>query len=242
MMNSIEVVLSPALFPYRVQQSGIVTVVIDVLRATSAFNAVFDAGAHSILPVGDLQLLLALQKEGFLTAAERDGKKVDFADFGNSPTQFLEASLSQVSIAYSTTNGTQSLLLAKEAGPVITAAFTNVGRAVSFLQMQSSPIVILCSGWKNNPSLEDTLCAGAIINHLSLDSQIELVGDTALMALELWNNHQNHIADFCSQGSHYQRLLNAGLQSDLEHCFRLNISNSLPVLTKDVLLNHEATH
>ena len=241
-MNRIEVVLSPALFPYRVQQSGIVTVVIDVLRATSAFNAVFDAGAHSILPVGDLQQLLALKKEGFLTAAERDGKKVDFADFGNSPSQFLEASLSQVNIAYSTTNGTQSLLLAKEAGPVITAAFTNLDRAVSFLQMQSSPIVILCSGWKNNPSLEDTLCAGAIIKQLSQEAEIEIIGDAALMAISHWNNHHLQLVDFCSRGSHYQRLLKAGLHNDLEHCFRLNISQSLPVITKDVLLNHKATN
>ncbi|MBK7028927.1 MAG: 2-phosphosulfolactate phosphatase [Bacteroidales bacterium] len=80
-MPTIEAILIPVLFEARETRHAFVTVVVDVLRATSAFNAAFDAGIESILPVADLEQLRYYKTKNFLTAAERDGNKVDFTDF-----------------------------------------------------------------------------------------------------------------------------------------------------------------
>ena len=82
-MLPVEVCLSPALFDFRNLKAGYVAVVIDVLRATSSFAAALEAGVKCIVPASDLEQLRILQNSGMLAAAERDGKKVDFADFGN---------------------------------------------------------------------------------------------------------------------------------------------------------------
>src|SRR5512133_2694845 len=106
-MNTIEVCLSPALFKYITTTGDFIVVIIDVLRATTSFCAAFDSGVKTVIPVSGLDKLLEYKNNGFLTAAERDGNKVDFADFGNSPTVFLQSDLSGKELAYSTTNGTQ---------------------------------------------------------------------------------------------------------------------------------------
>ena len=124
-MKSIEVILSPALFEYRTTLKDCIVVVIDVLRATTAFCAAFDSGVETVIPVSGLDELLDLKNKGFLTAAERDGNKVDFADFGNSPVVFLKSKLAGKSLAYSTTNGTQAVEMAKSSGNITVAAFSN---------------------------------------------------------------------------------------------------------------------
>ena len=178
-MNRIEVILSPALYGYRTLQSGFLTVVVDVLRATTAFCAAFDAGVESVLPVSELDELRILKSQGYLTAAERDGKKVDFADFGNSPVLFLRSELKGKKLAYSTTNGTKAIELAKPNGSVVIASFSNLGAVTAWLINQQKDILILCSGWKNSVSLEDSVCAGALTTGLINSDRFTTEGDSA---------------------------------------------------------------
>ncbi|MBK7174574.1 MAG: 2-phosphosulfolactate phosphatase [Bacteroidales bacterium] len=240
-MPTIEAILTPVLFEARETRHAFVTVVVDVLRATSAFNAAFDSGIESIVPVADLEQLRYYTTKNFLTAAERDGNKVDFTDFGNSPTRFLNASLEGRHLAYSTTNGTRALGIAAPHGPLITAAFTNLDKAVSYLNALNLNVVILCSGWKDSISLEDTLCAGAIIQNLSLFPQFHPTGDAAEMSQDMWLKYNTDIVACCSRGDHYQRLLNLGLTEDLKHCLSLNISESLPVFDGRQLINFNSS-
>ena len=104
-----------------------ITVVVDVLRATTAFCAAFEAGVELIVPVGNLEKLQRMKNAGYLTAAERDGKKINFADFGNSPVLFLKTDFRGRSLAYSTTNGTHAIEMArKENDPYLLDAFHDV--------------------------------------------------------------------------------------------------------------------
>jgi 2-phosphosulfolactate phosphatase len=228
-MNSIRVCLSPLLFP---QYNGIaesIAVVVDVLRATTSFNAAFDAGVKRIIPVSELSELRAMKEKGFLTAAERDGKKVDFADFGNSPSVFLESKLLGSDLAYSTTNGTRAMHLARDASGMITACFSNLGAAVSYLSESGKDVLILCSGWKNGFSLEDTLCAGALSASLLETGQYTAGDDACTAAAELWQIASEALQEFASHGEHYQRLLRLDYRKDLAYCFRLNTSLRVPV-------------
>ena len=192
-MRSIEVSLSPALFQFRTTNENYIVVIVDVLRATSAFCAAFDKGAEAIIPVAGLEELKAYQNKGFYTAAERGGKKVDFADFGNSPSVFLKSDLSGKALAYSTTNGTQAVEIAKGSGNIAIASFVNLHSVGNWLLQQQKNIVILCSGWQNTFSLEDTLCAGALAELLVVSGQYSLRCDAAGAALTLWKTSRNNL-------------------------------------------------
>ena len=228
-MKSIEVCLSPALFQYKTIVNNYIVVIIDVLRATTAFCAAFDSGVKAVIPVSSLDELLEYKNKGYLTAAERDGKKVDFADFGNSPTIFLQNDLKGKELAYSTTNGTQAVEMAKSSGNIVAAAFVNLNAVSEWLIREQMNVLILCSGWKNTFSLEDTLCAGAIIELLELSGKFEHVCDASFTSLSIWQAAKNELADVVKKANHFQRLIKLGQQADLQHCFKLNTSKVVPV-------------
>jgi 2-phosphosulfolactate phosphatase len=228
-MPRLEVCFLPALYSHRTIENGFITVVVDVLRATTAFCAAFDAGVESILPVASLEQLKELKNSGYLTAAEREGRKVDFADFGNSPVHFLQTDLRGKNLAYSTTNGTQAIELAKVQGNIAIACFANLNSVCSCLVNDGKDVVILCSGWKNSVSLEDSVCAGAVAELLLGIGKYKIVGDSVFMALQLWNEAKNHLQQYCSSGEHYQRLEKLKLNDDLAHCFKLDSTHVVPV-------------
>ena len=225
-MKQIEVILSPVLFDFRSIPDDCIVVIIDVLRATTAICAAFDSGIETVIPVSGLEELLALKSKGYLTAAERDGKKVGFADFGNSPTVFLKTSMAGKVLAYSTTNGTQAIEMAKPIGNIMLASFANLGAACEWLKSQDKDVVILCSGWKNTVSLEDTLCAGAIVECLA--GNFVSVCDASKVALSQWIASKDKLRETAEKGNHYQRLVGLKQWDDLQHCFMLNTSKSVP--------------
>ena len=228
-MNSIEVCLSPVLYPYKTTTENYITVVIDVLRATSSFCAAFDRGVNSIVPVLNLEELLDYKNIGYLTAAERDGKKVEFAHFGNSPTVFLQQSLEGCNLAYSTTNGTKAVEMAKASGNIVVAAFANLSALSAWLIQNNKNVVILCSGWKNSFSLEDTLCAGALVEALQESGVFFPSCDASVAAIDLWLTYKNDLTEMVQIGNHFQRLFALGFHDDLKHCFELDTSLSIPV-------------
>ncbi|MFA5972557.1 MAG: 2-phosphosulfolactate phosphatase [Lentimicrobiaceae bacterium] len=228
-MNSIEVCLSPALFQFKTTTENYIVVIVDVLRATTAFCAAFDSGVKTVIPVLGLEELIEYKNKGYLTAAERDGKKVDFADFGNSPTVFLQSSLSGKELAYSTTNGTKAVEMAKTSGNIVAASFVNLDAVSDWLISKQMNVVVLCSGWKNTFSLEDTLCAGALVESLVFSGKFAQICDASVTSLMLWRSSKNKLIHVVQKANHYQRLSRMGLLEDLQHCFRLNSSKVVPV-------------
>ena len=78
-MMNIEVVLSPALLHLSDISSKNV-VVIDILRATSTICTAIHEGAEAVKAVKDVEQAKALGVEGYITAAERNGQKIDGFD------------------------------------------------------------------------------------------------------------------------------------------------------------------
>lgn len=239
-MKSIEVILSPSLFKYKTTVDDYIVVVVDVLRATTAFCAAFDSGAKSVIPVSGLDELREYKNKGCLVAAERNGKKVDFADFGNSPSVFSETDLTGNDLAYSTTNGTQAIEIAKKTEKICAAAFVNLDAASEWLFSEHMNIIVLCSGWKNTVSLEDTLCAGALVELLELSGLYTHICDSSTAALALWKSSKNELEEVVKKANHYQRLVKLKQLNDLKHCFRLNSSKVVPVWNGKEFLNYNA--
>ena len=107
-MKTVDVCLSPDLMHlYDVRDKTVV--IIDILRATSCMTTAFAHGINSITPFAKLEDCIAMKAKGYFTAGERDGKKVDGFDLGNSPFEYMEEKLKGKKIAFTTTNGTQAI-------------------------------------------------------------------------------------------------------------------------------------
>jgi len=228
-MNQVDVCLSPLLFRPDKTGDNTIIVIVDVLRATSAFCAAFESGVKTIFPVANLEKLKLFKKNGYLTAAERDGEKVDFADFGNSPVKFLKSDIKGKEIAYSTTNGTMAVEKAKKAKIIVAASFVNLNALCEWIIGQQHDMYILCSGWKNEFSLEDTLCAGAIIETTKKKGNYELIRDSATASLIVWQSAKNDLSAVIQQAAHYKRLKSLGFQEDLDFCFSFNSTSVVPL-------------
>lgn len=226
----IEVSLTPALYPHRTLKEDHATVAIDVLRATTAICAAFQAGCREVVPLDSLEALEPYRGQGYSIAAERGGKKLAGSDYGNSPTEYMSKDMRGLRLAYSTTNGTVSILRGADACLTLVGAFANLDVLCERLAAEQRDTVLLCSGWQNDFCLEDTLVAGAIIEKVG-----EGQGDAAAMALDMWRLAKADPYAFCQKASHVHRLEGFGAQADIEFAFRLNTCPVVPVLENGIL-------
>lgn len=232
---SIEVILSPALYPYRTTTAGHITVVIDVLRFTTSLISAFDNNVQSVIPVASSEEAEMMKRKGFPVAAELDGLRLPFADYGNSAADFRTPEIKGKILVYSTTNGTIAMKLASENGPVAAAAFTNLPVVAEWLKKLNENVVILCSGWKNLFSTEDTLCAGALVEMLIANEKFKSNCDSAAMALQLWQDAKNNLKNAVMKTSHYQRLLGLGVDPMPDYTLNVGVSEALPVFKKGLI-------
>ena len=121
----IDVCFSPVLYPVYHNPEAIV-VVVDVFRATTTMAAAFSNGVSSIRPVATVEEAEAYKAKGWLVGAERNVKRCEFADFGNSPFDYTSEKVFGKDIVFTTTNGTRAITIARAAFRVITGAFINL--------------------------------------------------------------------------------------------------------------------
>lgn len=245
----IEVSLSPALYSFRTLAAPHTTVAIDVLRATTAVCAAFQAGCREVVPLDSLEALEAYRPLGYKIAAERGGEKLPGSDYGNSPTEYISHDMSGVRLAYSTTNGTVSILRGADAALTLVGAFANLDALCDRLCRDGQDVVLLCSGWQNDFCLEDTLVAGAIIERLCSDvhggTPLPLSafrfppstphGDAANMVLSLWQLAKDDPYAYCQRATHVHRLVGFGAEADIRFAFQLNTCPVVPSLKNGIL-------
>ena len=224
---NIEVILSPTLYEGRQLRRPCTAVGVDVLRATTALCAMFRAGASEVVPLTTLEALQEYAKKGYVVAAERNGKKVEGATLGNSPTEYMSMDLHGARIAFSSTNGTRSIVRAADNARVAAGAFANLGALLEWIGQREDDLLIVCSGWKGDPSLEDTLFAGAIIHRLG--QAHTLLNDAASMALDLYGMACHDVEGYCAKATHVHRLLGLGYANDIHFAFREDTCPVVPL-------------
>lgn len=235
-VSQIELSLTPALYEWRTLKQGHTTVAVDVLRATTAICAAFAAGVEEVVPLDSLEALEAYRHKGYLRAAERGGQKVGDAEYGNSPTEYMASDLHGKRMAYSTTNGTVSILRGSDADRTLVGCFANIDALAQLLTDQPQDLVILCSGWKNDFSVEDTLFAGALCRKLLASGQYTSHNDAVMMAMALWGSCNGDPYHYSLRyASHVQRLIGFGATADIEFAFKPNTCPLVPRLEKGAL-------
>lgn len=232
-MHAIEVCLTPELI-HQHNLDAKVVVVVDIFRATSCIVTGFAHGVEAIKPVTDIKEALQLGKTGYLTAGERGGVKVDGFDLGNSPYEYQTEFVKGKKVVISTTNGTQAISKSKAADEIIIGAFLNLDVVAEFILQAKKDVIIHCAGWKGNVNVEDTLFAGALIDECA--EEMKTVGDSALLAHQLFIANHDNLFGMARLSSHADRLAGFGITKDLEFCVQLNEYKVLPRLVGEELI------
>lgn len=203
-------------------------VVIDVFRATSAVITALQYGVKEIIPVKDIEDALEYKANGYITAAERKGEIVEGFDFGNSPFAFMKQELIGKTVVLTTSNCTMAMLQVKHAKKVFAGAFTNISALAETLYKEKEDILLLCAGWKNKFSIEDSLFAGALTDRLLNDYDFDSDCDSALASLTLYHSVKDNIPEFLSRSSHRKRLGHLNLDRDIEYCLQHDQASVVP--------------
>ena len=148
-------------------------VVIDVLRACSTIVTALDHGARAVVPVLDMaqasRIAANLDPNIYRLGGERGGEKIEGYHLGNSPLEYTPEEVEGRDVILNTTNGTKALTRTRAARHLVAGCLLNAGRVVDFIRRAGADATIVCAGRQNRISLEDTVCAGLILDRLWSD-------------------------------------------------------------------------
>jgi 2-phosphosulfolactate phosphatase len=218
-------------------------VVIDVLRACSTIVTALDRGARAVLPVSDMaeagRIAANLDPDVYRLGGERDGEKIDGYHLGNSPREYTRDAVDQRDLILNTTNGTRAFTRATEAKHLVAGCFLNAERVVDFVRTVDDEVTIVCAGSRNRLALEDTLCAGLLLDRLWAHEKPTLLTDSAHTAYTLYRTDRNDLSSALRTTNHAERLKQKGFGDDLEYCFRTDALSVLPYYSDNRLQRYQ---
>jgi 2-phosphosulfolactate phosphatase len=153
-----------------------VVVIIDVFRAFSVACYASDAGASRIIATSEVSKAIELKNNyrNAVLVGERDEKKIEGFDFGNSPTEIIKADLYGKTVIHTTTAGTQGLINASEADIILTGSLVNAGAIAKYLRfLNPDQVSLVAMGYRATISAdEDLLCAQWISGELKNNNSV----------------------------------------------------------------------
>ncbi|MBP3616783.1 MAG: 2-phosphosulfolactate phosphatase [Lachnospiraceae bacterium] len=145
------------------KQAEGLTVIIDVFRAISLECYLYDMGVKEIRPIGSVEDSFSLHEKmpDSVLIGERNGKKCDGFDFGNSPSTVLPEAVKGKTILHTTSAGTQGIVNATGATEIITGSLVNAKAVAEYIKKKNPETVsLVCMGNAGvRPAAEDELCA-----------------------------------------------------------------------------------
>lgn len=235
--REVQVHLLPQLVPAG-RLAGSVTVVIDVLRATTTIIHALAAGCTDVRPCAEIEEARAMadgMRAGrVLLGGERGGEPLPGFDLGNSPREYTGKLCKNTTLVMTTSNGTRALLRAAEADRVLVAGFVNFSAVCEQLRQESRPIHILCAGTEGEVSMEDTLLAGALIEVLCETMEVAL-NDSARLAWDCFENHGRLLASAFEVSKGGAKLRALGYDEDVKAAAQVDQFTLVPELRRDPL-------
>lgn len=166
------------------KQAEGLTVIIDVFRAFSLENYLYDMGVELIRPVGTIEDAFRLKETtpNSLLFGERNGIKVEGFDFGNSPSSVTPEIVKGKTILHTTSAGTQGVVNAKNATKILAGSLVNAKAIAEYIiETQPEVVSLVCMGWNAEVlAAEDELCAEyikSILDGEELPNMDERVAD-----------------------------------------------------------------
>lgn len=212
---------------------GKTVVLIDVLRACTTVAYAMAGGCERIIPVATLEaatnLAASLDKKVTLLGGEREGKRIDGFDLGNSPLEYTSDVVKGKTIILATTNGTKAIAMSQGAKEILIASFVNMSSVIDYMcDLKGGSLTITCAGESNRFALEDAVCAGMLIDRLSNNEEVEL-SDGAHAARLLYRDSKDSIAALLKTCEHGRYLESLGFGKDLDVCGKVDSLKILPI-------------
>ncbi|MBI1848700.1 MAG: 2-phosphosulfolactate phosphatase [Candidatus Rokubacteria bacterium] len=215
---------------------GRTVLVIDVLRASTTMVAALGNGCAAIVPVGEPDEALrraAALGDGTLVGGERRGDPLPGFDLGNSPLEYTAERVARRPVIFTTSNGTRALLAARGAAAIGVAGFVNLSAAAAWAAGQGRDVAVLCAGELGRDALEDSACAGLLVDRLVA----RLPGATvtpAAAAASLARPYAADVGRLATDARHARRLVAAGRGGDVAACLTVDSSTVVPVYLPSV--------
>jgi 2-phosphosulfolactate phosphatase len=163
--------------------------VLDILRASTTIVHALANGARCVIPtlsVADARETASevcragehpttemsprdacgFADSSILLGGEREGILIDGFDLDNNPFAYGPDIVRGRTIVFTTTNGTAALHRSVQADRILIGAFVNLQAVVNVLAEDQRPIHLVCAGTRGKITIEDVLCAVAIVDRL----------------------------------------------------------------------------
>lgn len=177
------------------KQAEGLTVIIDVFRAFSLECYLYDMGIKEIRPVRTIDEAFSLGSRisNSILIGEREGRKCDGFDYGNSPSSISKEQVAGKTIIHTSSAGTQGVVNAVGASEIITGSLVNAKAVAEYIMAKQPEVVsLVCMGNSGvRPATEDELCAEYIKSILDGKE----FPDFEKRVAELGNNGGEHFFD-----------------------------------------------
>lgn len=202
-----------------------VTVVIDVIRATTTAGVFLGAGALDLVLAESLDQARALRLPGEVLAGERGGLRPEGFDLGNSPQEASQVRGRRVVMA--TTNGTRAVHAARTAQALLLGSLQNARAVAEKAALLGEEVTLVCAGKEGQMGLDDLYTAGVIGRRL-MELGFRPEGDAAHLALFL-SQHDPLEVLWASEAA--KALERMGLGEDVRLCAQVDVHGVVPVRT-----------
>jgi 2-phosphosulfolactate phosphatase len=200
-----------------------VTVVIDVLRATSTIAQALEGGYGRVLCAATLDHGRSLRSPGRVLAGEHRCLPPEDFDLGNSPAGVAKAEGEELVLC--TTNGAPAIVAAAAGGgEVLLGSLLNLDALVARLRTEdrTGDLLLVCSGTNGRLAIEDIYVAGRIAGQLGGE-----LTDAARTA-ELVAQATSSTSDLFEQSMNGRVLVDVGLADDIAWCIRESVLRVVP--------------
>jgi 2-phosphosulfolactate phosphatase len=217
-----------------------VCVVIDALRATTVIATLFEQHCPRVYVAASHESARTFARaHGYVLCGETEGYRVPDFDYGNSPVEFAQIDFTDKPVVLSTTNGTKATAMVANARRVYLGAATNrmaVAQEVwRTAQETGSDVVIVCSGTRDQFTLEDATVAGLYVEAITAQAgawEMPDQADSAIVARRLWQTEPNLLRGLM-EGVHARTLADRGFGEDVGYSTAIDKFPHVPTLVPE---------
>ncbi len=211
---------------------GTTSIVVDVLRSSSTIARALAMGAREIIPVMTpaeaVELAKKAGRDATLLCGERDGRRIEGFDLGNSPLEYTAERIAGRTLIFASTNGSPVMVRARTADRVLIGGFNNFSAVIKSVVSMGRPVAILCSGRLEQFAIEDFVCGGRFVAGLQQEMPgAQILNDGARAAVALYRHLDGTLEQVLRESTHGRYLASLGFEADLDFCSRID---SLPVV------------
>jgi 2-phosphosulfolactate phosphatase len=225
----IDVAFAPGVAP-----AAPVTVVVDVIRATTTIAHAVGQGYSRVLACADIDQARELRArlgDGAVLAGEVACAKPEGFDLGNSPSEYAGGPALGESLVLATTNGTRAIVAAAGADAVLVGSLANLtacaAAAARLARDGGREVLVQCAGVEGDFALDDAYVAGRFVSELRV-WLAEWGSTDSAVAAEVLAAGFGSPGDALARSTSAAKLRAAGLADDLRACARESAVDVVP--------------